>query len=372
MDPLLGTVVSHYRVLEQIGAGGMGVVYLAEDERLHRKVALKFIAPSSAGDIVAQRRLLREARAASALDHPNIATVYEVGDFQDQLFIAMAYYQGETLRRRIEHGPLPVAEAASIAGQIAQGLEVAHAAGVVHRDLKPANVFITSSGQVKILDFGLAHVAAPTDTTGRMTETGTTLGTLSYMAPEQARGERVDQRADVWALGVLLFEMFTGRQPFRGNSATAVLLAISTDTAPSLESLRADAPAEFGKLVERALVKDPNRRTLTAGELSRTIAQYRERTASPTTPSRWRSIRRPIVAIPLAAALVAAIGTTVVVGIKLANERWAKNTALPEIARLAERQDFVAAVDLARQAQSFLGDDRGAWRRCGPASRVRS
>ena len=166
MDPLLGAVVSHYRVLEQIGAGGMGVVYLAEDERLHRKVALKFIAPSSAGDTVARRRLLREAQAASALDHPNIAIVYEVGDFQDQLFIAMAYYQGQTLKHRIEHGPLSMGEAASIAGHIAEGLEAAHAAGVVHRDLKPANVFLTSSGQVKILDFGLAKVeAATTDTT---------------------------------------------------------------------------------------------------------------------------------------------------------------------------------------------------------------
>ena len=287
MDPLLGAVVSHYRVLEQIGAGGMGVVYLAEDERLHRKVALKFIAPSAAGDTVARRRLLREAQAASALDHPNIAIVYEVGDFQDQLFIAMAYYQGETLKRRIEQGPLPVAEAASIAGHIAEGLEVAHAAGVVHRDLKPANVFLTTSGQLKILDFGLAKVeAATTDSTVEGTETGTTLGTLSYMAPEQARGDHVDQRADVWALGVLIFEMFTGRLPFRGDSATAILLALATEAAPSLHSLRPDAPAEFGTLVERALLKDPNRRTLTASEVARAITQYRERAASLTTPSR--------------------------------------------------------------------------------------
>ena len=163
----------------------------------------------------------------------------------------------------------------------------------------------------------------------------------------------------MWALGVLLFEMFTGRLPFRGDSATAILLALATDAAPSLQSLRPDAPAEFATLVERALIKDPNRRTLTANEVARAVAQYRERAASPATPSRWRSMRRPIVAIPLAATMLVAVGATAVVGSRVANERWAKNTALPEIARLADRQDFVAAVELAGQAQSYLGDDRG-------------
>ncbi len=367
MDPLLGTLVSHYRVLEHIGAGGMGVVYLAEDERLHRKVALKFIAPSSALDDSAQKRLLHEAQAASALDHPNIATVYEVGDFGDQLFIAMAYYQGETLKRRIERGPLPTAEAASITGHIAEGLAAAHADGVVHRDLKPANVFITSHGQVKILDFGLAKVAVPSEnTTMEATLTGTTLGTVSYMAPEQARGEHVDQRADVWALGVLLFEMLTGRRPFRGDTVTAILLALTTTDAPTLQTLRPDAPAEFGKLIERALVKDREHRTLQSDDVARAMAQYRERTATSMSPSRWRWLRRPVVALPLAAAVVIAIGLAAVWGIAVGNRRWAMYTALPEIARLADRQDFLAAVDLAREAQPFLDDDAqlaALWRR---------
>jgi dienelactone hydrolase len=358
VDPLIGKAVSHYKVLEQIGAGGMGVVYLAEDERLHRKVALKFITPSSAGDATAQRRLLREAQAASALDNPNIATVYEVGDFEGQFFIAMAYYQGETLRARNARGAIPMGEVASIAGHIADGLAAAHEAGVVHRDLKPANVFLTSSGQVKILDFGLAKVETATaDTATGITETGTTLGTLSYMSPEQARGAHVDQRADVWALGVLIFEVCTGRQPFRGSTSTAILLALATEAVPPLQSLRRDAPNEFAKLVERALVKDPDHRTLTAAEAAHTIAAYRERTATPAAPSRWRVLRRPIVAIPAAAALVAVIAGAVFFGTQLANQRWAKYTALPEIARLADQQDFIAAVDLAKQAEPWLPGD---------------
>lgn len=354
MDPLLGRVVAHYRVLEKIGAGGMGIVYLAEDERLHRKVALKFIAPSSATDAVAQKRLLREAQAASALDHPNIATLYEVGDFDNQLFIAMAYYSGETLKRRIDQGPMSIAETARIAEHIAEGLDAAHVAGVIHRDLKPANVFITSTGQVKILDFGLARVDTATgDTTAGVTATGTTLGTLSYMAPEQARGQHVDRRADVWALGVMLFEMLTGRLPFRGDTATAILLALATEAPPSVQSLRPDAPADFSGLVDRALAKDPDRRTLTAGDVAGTIARYRGRTTAEV--SAWsRALRRPIVALPIAVTLVAAIAFAALAGRRLMNERWARYTALPEIARLADQQDFVRAVDLATQAQPLL------------------
>ncbi len=358
VDPLIGAAVSHYRILEQIGAGGMGVVYLAEDQRLHRKVALKFISPSSAGDAVAKQRLLREAQAASALDNPNIATVYEVGDFEGQLFIAMAYYQGQTLKGRIERGSLSMAEVASIAGHISEGLAEAHAAGVIHRDLKPANIFLTSTGQVKILDFGLAKIETATaDTATGLTQTGTTLGTLAYMAPEQARGEHVDQRADIWALGVLVFEMCTGRLPFRGDTATAILLSLATEPAPPLQTLRRDAPNEFAKLVERALIKDAAGRTLNARDAAQTIAKYRERTATPQAPSRWRAFRRPIVAIPAAAALVAVVAGAVVFGTRLVNERWARYTALPELNRLVDQQDFIAAVDLANQAEAFLPGD---------------
>jgi tRNA A-37 threonylcarbamoyl transferase component Bud32/dienelactone hydrolase len=358
MDPLLGALVSHYRILEQIGVGGMGVVYLAEDQKLHRQVALKFIAPDSSGDISAQKRFLREAQVVSTLDHPSIATVYEVGDYQGQLFIAMAYYRGETLRHRIERGAMSLGEVASIAEHIADGLQAAHDAGVVHRDLKPANVFITTTGQVKILDFGLAKVAAaPAETTAEVTATGTTLGTLSYMSPEQARGEHVDGRADVWALGVLLFEMVTGRQPFRGDSATAVLLALATNPAPSLSSLRADVPVEFTRLVERALTKDPKRRTLTAGEIAHAMAHYRGQLASEAEPSRWRMLRRPAVAIPIGIGVLIVAAVASVQGSRYFNWRWAKYTALPEVARLADRGDFIGALELANRAAPLLPAD---------------
>ena len=215
---MIGTTVSHYRIVSSIGAGGMGVVYQAEDERLHRKVALKFLPPAVAQDAQARARLMREAQAAGALDHPNIATVYEVGDWNGQLFIAMPFYDGETLRQRIERGPIAPGEAARIAGQIAAGLAAAHRAGIVHRDLKPANVMLTRDGQVKIVDLGLAKVFSETGATAtRMTATGVAVGTIAYMAPEQATGHAVSASADIWALGVTLYEMLTGRLPFPGK-----------------------------------------------------------------------------------------------------------------------------------------------------------
>jgi dienelactone hydrolase len=355
MDPLVGAVVSHYRILSAIGAGGMGVVYLAEDERLHRQVALKFIAPDASGDPAAQKRFLREAQTVSALDHPNIATIFEVGDHRGQLFIAMAYYRGETLRQRIDRGPLSIPEATSIAEHIAEGLRCAHEAGVVHRDLKPGNVFITSAGQIKILDFGLAKMAAaPTETTAQPTATGTTIGTLSYMAPEQARGEHVDSRADVWALGVMFFEMLTGRQPFRGASATAVLLAIAGDPPPALSSLRPDAPGEFASLLDRALAKNPSRRTISAGDIAQTLARYRDRTS---TFRPWRArLVRPRVLLPAVVA-VALLAVGVISLTRYATWRRAKFTVLPEIVRLADRGEFVAAADLAATVERVLAAD---------------
>src|SRR2546427_6562813 len=199
---MIGTTISHYRILGTVGVGGMGVVYLAEDTRLNRKVALKFLPPAIALDLHAKARFLREAQAASALDHPNVATVYEIGDLDQQFFIAMAFYEGETLRQRLEPGRLAVPEAAAILLQLATGLAAAHHAGIVHRDLKPANVMLTRDGQVKILDFGLAKMVsesaqAATQMATRMTSPGAVVGTVAYMAPEQAQGTEVDARADI-------------------------------------------------------------------------------------------------------------------------------------------------------------------------------
>ena len=223
---LIGQTVSHYRILEKLGEGGMGVVYKAQDLKLERSVALKFLPPHISPDAEEKERFIREAKAASALDHPNIGTIYEIAETDDrQMFIAMAYYEGETLKQKIERGPLPLEEALDIAVQMARGLAKAHDRQIVHRDIKPANVIIAREGVVKVIDFGLAKLGGLT----KITKTHTTMGTVAYMSPEQARGEEVDQRADVWSLGVVLYEMLSGQLPFPGDHAEAIIHAILTE-----------------------------------------------------------------------------------------------------------------------------------------------
>jgi len=220
---IIGQTISHYRITRQLGAGGMGVVYEALDLKLDRTVALKFLPPELTYDSEAKARFIHEAKAASALDHPNVCSIYEIDEAdKGQLFIAMACYEGETLKERIGRGPLPLDEALGIAQDIARGLAKAHELEIVHRDIKPANIFITKDGLVKILDFGLAKLSKVT----KVTRTGSTLGTVAYMSPEQARGEKTDHRTDIWCLGAVLYEMVTGRPPFRGDHEQAVVHAI--------------------------------------------------------------------------------------------------------------------------------------------------
>src|SRR5690349_12224023 len=227
-DPLglSGRTVSHFELREALGAGGMGVVYRAHDTRLGRVVALKFLLPHYNLDASAKARFLREARAAATLDHPNLCTIHEVGTSDEGwLFLAMALYQGETLRERLTRaGPMPVRACVDIGRQISEGLQAAHAAGIVHRDLKPGNVMLLPDGTVRILDFGLAKARDHT-----RSEAGVRFGTVSYMSPEQIRGENVDGRADLWALGVVLFELLTGRKPFGGDEEVTVAHSILHD-----------------------------------------------------------------------------------------------------------------------------------------------
>ena len=271
-DPLglTGRTISHFDLREALGAGGMGVVYRAEDTRLGRAVALKFLLPHYNIDSSAKARFLREAHAAAALDHPNLCAVHEIGTSDDGwLFLAMAFYEGETLRARLTRdGALPVPEVLHIARQIAEGLEAAHAAGIVHRDLKPGNIMLLPDGTVRILDFGLAKARDQS-----LSETGARLGTVSYMSPEQVRGERVDGRADLWALGVVLYEMLTGRKPFGGDEDVAIVHAILHGEPELPSTHRSNVSAALEGIVLRLLQKDPARRYPGAGDLLRDIGR---------------------------------------------------------------------------------------------------
>ncbi|HEY9420574.1 MAG TPA: protein kinase, partial [Thermoanaerobaculia bacterium] len=235
----------------------MGIVYKARDTRLNRTVALKFLAPGLDLSPTAKERFLQEAQTASSLDHPNICTIYEADETPDgQLYIAMPFYDGGTLADRIAHGPLSVAEALRIALQIARGLATAHEAGITHRDIKPANIIVTSRGEAKLLDFGIAKLVGDAG----KTQPGTIVGTPAYMSPEQARGDQIDHRTDIWALGVVLYEMLAGRPPFRGSQPHEVLLALTLNQPASLRALRRDVPAALDRIVARALAKESARR----------------------------------------------------------------------------------------------------------------
>jgi serine/threonine-protein kinase len=269
---VIGQTVSHYHILERLGGGGMGLVYRARDTRLDRTVALKFLPREWSHEPLLRERFSREARAASALDHPHICTVFDIGETDEgQLFIAMAYCPGETLKQRTLRGPMPIDEAVNAAIQIAEALESAHEGGIVHRDIKPANILITERDQVKIVDFGLAKLAGE----AAVTREGTVIGTPAYMSPEQAAGEEVDGRADIWALGAVLYEMLTGRRAFAADHERAVLLAImSTDPTP-IETLRPDVPAELLRIVRRCLKRNPGARYQGAGELLADLRRFR-------------------------------------------------------------------------------------------------
>jgi pimeloyl-ACP methyl ester carboxylesterase/tRNA A-37 threonylcarbamoyl transferase component Bud32 len=257
-----------YEILERIGRGGMGVVYKGRDRRLRRMVALKLLPDCLAEEPLVRERFIREAKAAASLDHTNICTVFGVDECPDgQLVIIMPCYEGETLRAKIDRGPLGIAEAVDYASQVAAGLAHAHAAGIVHRDIKPANLMVTPEGRVKILDFGIAKLAD-----ARLTRSGTVLGTFEYMSPEQAAGEPVDHRSDLWSLGVVLYEMLAGEPPFRRESTRAALAAIQTAAPATLRSRRPEVPATLDALVTRLLAKEPEDRPASAAALLAELA----------------------------------------------------------------------------------------------------
>ena len=268
------TTISHYRILSRLGAGGMGEVYLAEDTTLNRKVAIKLLPPESVTDEQAKKRLIREAKAAATLDHPNICAIHEVGEEDSRSFIVMQYVEGETLANRIQRKPLELKESLDIATQMADALAEAHSRGIIHRDIKPQNIMLTARGQVKVMDFGLAKVVkerslivSEVETESLVTEPGTIIGTVPYMSPEQVRGESLDSRSDMFSFGAVLYEMVSGRQPFAAESAAASFSAILTHHQQPLARYSTEVPAELERIVSKALDKDREERYQSARDL---------------------------------------------------------------------------------------------------------
>jgi serine/threonine-protein kinase len=350
----IGETISHYRVDGLLGAGGMGEVYRAEDLKLKRTVALKFLPLGLTQDRDAKERLLHEARAASALDHPNICTIYEIEETAEgRLFVAMAYYDGQTLKERLTRGAVPVDEAVGIVTEVVRAITAAHEAGIIHRDIKPANIMLTTRGEVKLLDFGVAKHAGQTV----LTRTGTTLGTVAYMAPEQITGRGADARSDVWAIGVVLYEILARQLPFRGDHELALLQAITHDRPAPLSSIRSDVPAALAAVVARALEKDPSRRYASARDLMADLVAVRTPTGvaditqqAPGLLRRPMSRRRMIAAATVILAGVALIAWYVV-GER--NARWAA-AQLAEAGRLLEQGEDVRAWRVLRQAEPYV------------------
>ena len=295
---MIGQTISHYRILEKVGEGGMGIVYKAEDTKLHREVALKFLAPQALGTEEERARFRHEAQAAAALDHPSVCPIYEIDEHEGQLFIAMALIEGQDLSERIAAGPLRIDDALRLAIQIADGLQAAHAKQIVHRDIKPGNIMITTDRRARIMDFGLAKSSAAT----RVTRAGTTTGTIAYMSPEQTQGQEVDQRTDVWSFGAMLYEMVTGQRPFRGDYEQAVIHSILSEEPEPMTGLRTGVPLELERIAHKAMAKRPDERYQAMGEMLADLRTLQRRLDSgaevPTTtlqsgPSRLSGIGAP-------------------------------------------------------------------------------
>ncbi len=415
-----GKRFGHYQIIEQIGEGGMGEVYLAKDTRLERKTAIKILPGSVAQDEERMRRFVREAKSASALNHPNIITIYEVGETDDTHFIATEYIEGDTLRERLKRSPFNFKSALEIAIQVASALDAAHRTGIVHRDIKPENVMIRPDGVVKILDFGIAKLSEPAVAGGlsvndskaatmkAYTSPGMIIGTAAYMSPEQARGLAVDARTDVWSLGVVLYEMAAGRLPFEGQTSSDVISSILQKEPPALTLFSDEADARLDEIVTKALTKDKEERYQSAKDLFIDLKRLKhhldvEAEIERTNPTELRSTQggarsagishsiSPLVSLGVeitgnqtanqtmvadgritidskqeksGSKRIVAIVTAAVLLASIAtwfiwnsrNLSWARNQ-VPQIEALSSNGDYLAAYDLAAETQKYLTND---------------
>jgi predicted esterase len=360
---LIGQQLSHYTIVDKIGEGGMGAVYRAIDTRLNRTVAIKVLQAQTRSDPDRQRRFLQEAQSASALNHPNIVNIFEIDSASGVDFIAMEHVDGTTLESMIAGSALPIGQALEYAIQIASALAAAHEAGIIHRDVKPGNVLVSRSGHVKVLDFGLAKLmhsttvesAAPTQSAVPATASGVVVGTAAYMSPEQAEGQPLDARTDVFAFGALLYEMVTGRRAFQGRSVLSTMAAVLHEQPVPVRELRPDAPEELQRIVLRCLEKDPQKRYQSAAELGADLhACHAAAAASGVVRSRTFGV--PLVVALVAIVIVAAAVVTMLL-VRGSRAKWARNVALPEVEALVTRGQPDHAFRLVKQVQAIIPDD---------------
>ncbi len=356
-------LVGKYKIIDVVGKGGMGIVYKAEDTKLKRNVALKFLPPELTTNKEAKDRFLIEAQAAAALSHPNICTIHEINEEEGKSFIAMEYVEGQSLKAKIDRGPLKTKDALDIAIQVTEGMEQAHKKGIVHRDIKSANIMVTDAGQAKVMDFGLAKVKGGT----LLTREGTTLGTVAYMSPEQARGEEVDHRADIWSLGIVMYEILSGQLPFMGDREASILYSVVHEEAKPVSAWNPDIPPELQQIINRALKKKQDARYQSAVDVLKDLQKFKdslkaEELGAFSFRSFLRKIRKPIVAIPTLLIIAAIVIAAIWYSNRQSKIRYARQELLPEIERVISEikpgiENYYDAYKLILKAEKSIPND---------------